>query len=292
MQHLQQVMQPVPPTAETLRAREMVVSRWLAAAGLLGLVLVVLAHMMRMTRAAILNVMQSAYIETAELKGLGPMRVIWQHALPNAIAPIVSVVVINLAYLVVGVVVVEVVFARPGVGLTFVEALRAHTGMSYDDAKKRAIEVLELVRIHDMTAWVKRATGRKPAVPRWNGGKMPLSTTLADAVVAQLARVQTGDFDDPELQAARPLLPLRCRVLRNATRRQREKSLAQPLRQPLLPSLLQLPPKKPLVPVWSWSRSTPGLICLWPCVLRLSCLRPRRPRLRRKESRPQRCGAA
>jgi ATP-dependent Lhr-like helicase len=68
--------------------------------------------------------------------------------------------------------------------------------------------LLELVRIHDMTAWVKRATGRRPAVPRWNGGKMPLSTTLADAVVAQLARVQAGDFDDPELQAARPLLEL------------------------------------------------------------------------------------
>lgn len=72
--------------------------------------------------------------------------------------------------------------------------------------------LLELVRIHDMTAWVKRVKpsdmGRKPAVPRWNGGKMPLSTTLADAVVAQLARVQAGDFDDPELQAARPLLEL------------------------------------------------------------------------------------
>ncbi|MGI9215739.1 MAG: ligase-associated DNA damage response DEXH box helicase, partial [Hydrogenophaga sp.] len=68
--------------------------------------------------------------------------------------------------------------------------------------------LLELVRIHDMTAWVKRATGRKPAVPRWNGGKMPLSTTLADAVVVQLARVQAGDFADPELQAARPLLEL------------------------------------------------------------------------------------
>ena len=68
--------------------------------------------------------------------------------------------------------------------------------------------LLELVRIHDMTAWVKRATGRKPAVPRWNGGKMPLSTTLADAVVAQLARVQAGDHEDPELQAARPLLDL------------------------------------------------------------------------------------
>ncbi len=85
------------------------------------LVLVVLAHMMRMTRAAILNVMQSAYIETAELKGLSPMRVIWQHALPNAIAPIVSVVVLNLAYLVVGVVVVEVVFSYNALGQYLVD---------------------------------------------------------------------------------------------------------------------------------------------------------------------------
>lgn len=68
--------------------------------------------------------------------------------------------------------------------------------------------LLELVRTHDMTAWVRRAAGRKPAVPRWNGGKMPLSTTLAEAVVAQLARVQVQDFNDPELQAARPLLEL------------------------------------------------------------------------------------
>jgi peptide/nickel transport system permease protein len=85
------------------------------------LVLVVLAHMMRMTRAAILNVMQSAYIETAELKGLSPMQVIWQHAFPNAIAPIVSVVVLNLAYLVVGVVVVEVVFGYNALGQYLVD---------------------------------------------------------------------------------------------------------------------------------------------------------------------------
>ncbi|NBO21708.1 MAG: ABC transporter permease, partial [Rhodobacteraceae bacterium] len=85
------------------------------------LVLVVLAHMMRMTRAAILNVMQSAYIETAELKGLSPMAVIWRHALPNAVAPIVSVVVINLAYLVVGVVVVEVVFSYNALGQYLVD---------------------------------------------------------------------------------------------------------------------------------------------------------------------------
>ncbi|VDC27334.1 ABC transporter permease [Pseudogemmobacter humi] len=85
------------------------------------LVLVVLAHMMRMTRAAILNVMQSAYIETAELKGLSPMTIIWKHAFPNAVAPIISVVAINLAYLVVGVVVVEVVFSYNALGQYLVD---------------------------------------------------------------------------------------------------------------------------------------------------------------------------
>ncbi|SPH22166.1 Glutathione transport system permease protein GsiC [Ascidiaceihabitans donghaensis] len=87
------------------------------------LTLVVLAHMMRMTRAAILNVMQSAYIETAELKGLTTFEVIRKHAFPNAIAPIVNVVMLNLAYLVVGVVVVEAVFAYPGMGQYLVDAV-------------------------------------------------------------------------------------------------------------------------------------------------------------------------
>ncbi len=85
------------------------------------LTLVVLAHMMRMTRAAILNVMQSAYIETAELKGLSPFRIIVRHAFPNAIAPIVNVVMLNLAFLVVGVVVVEVIFVYPGMGQYLVD---------------------------------------------------------------------------------------------------------------------------------------------------------------------------
>lgn len=85
------------------------------------LTMVILAHMMRMTRAAILNVMQSAYIETAELKGLTTFEVIRKHGLPNAIAPIVNVVMLNLAYLVVGVVVVEVVFVYPGMGQYLVD---------------------------------------------------------------------------------------------------------------------------------------------------------------------------
>jgi len=80
------------------------------------LTLIILAHMMRMTRAAILNVMQSAYIETAELKGLGGLKIIWRHAFPNSVAPVVNVVMLNLAFLVVGVVVVEVIFVYPGMG--------------------------------------------------------------------------------------------------------------------------------------------------------------------------------
>lgn len=86
-----------------------------------ALTLVVLAHMMRMTRAAILNVMQSAYIETAELKGLRPFDIIRKHAFPNAIAPVVNVVMLNLAYLIVGVVVIEVIFVYPGMGQYLVD---------------------------------------------------------------------------------------------------------------------------------------------------------------------------
>lgn len=68
--------------------------------------------------------------------------------------------------------------------------------------------LLEMVRIREMTAWVRRATGKRHAVPRWNGGRMPLSTTLADAVVQQLALAGEGRYDTPELQRVRPLLEI------------------------------------------------------------------------------------
>lgn len=87
------------------------------------LVVAVVAHMMRMTRSAILNVMASPYIETAELKGLSAIRIIAQHAAPNAVAPIVTVVALNLAALIVGVVVIEVVFVYPGMGQYMVDAV-------------------------------------------------------------------------------------------------------------------------------------------------------------------------
>ena len=89
----------------------------------LTLTMVVTAHMLRMTRNSVLSIMSTAYVEMAFLKGLSRARVVSRHALPNAAGPIVSVVALNLAYLVVGVVVVENVFVYPGVGQYMVDAV-------------------------------------------------------------------------------------------------------------------------------------------------------------------------
>ncbi len=91
---------------------------------ILTLLLVILAHMVRNTRAAILSVMASPYIEMARLKGEPESRVVMRQALPNAIGPIASVVALNLAYLISGVVVIEVVFVYPGVGQAMIDAVR------------------------------------------------------------------------------------------------------------------------------------------------------------------------
>ena len=85
--------------------------------------LVIVAHMMRMTRASIINLLASPYIEMAQLKGISKSQVILRHALPNAWAPIATVIAFNLAYLVVGVVVVEVVYVYPGIGQMMVDAV-------------------------------------------------------------------------------------------------------------------------------------------------------------------------
>ncbi|MBI6795399.1 ligase-associated DNA damage response DEXH box helicase [Pseudomonas syringae] len=66
--------------------------------------------------------------------------------------------------------------------------------------------LLELVRVENMTAYVKRATGKKAAVPRWNGGRMPLSSELADVVVEKFDAAARGEFNSPEMRAIKPLL--------------------------------------------------------------------------------------
>ncbi len=94
-----------------------------AALPALTLTLVIVAHMMRMTRASLINLLASPYMEMAQLKGVPRREAIVKHALPNAWAPIATVIAFNLAYLVVGVVVVEVVYVYPGIGQLMVDSV-------------------------------------------------------------------------------------------------------------------------------------------------------------------------
>ncbi|MGI9512709.1 MAG: ABC transporter permease [Anderseniella sp.] len=112
-----------PSLANVRESTELADRIYMTALPALTLTLVIVAHMMRMTRAAIINLLASPYIEMARLKGVSKTNVITKHALPNAWAPIVNVIAFNLAYLVVGVVVVEVVFVYPGVGQLMVDAV-------------------------------------------------------------------------------------------------------------------------------------------------------------------------
>ena len=91
---------------------------------LLTLVIVVSAQMIRMTRAGILNVMSSPYIEMAILKGVPRKRIIVRHALFNAIGPIINVIALNLAYLVSGVVIVETIFSYPGLAKLMIDGVQ------------------------------------------------------------------------------------------------------------------------------------------------------------------------
>ena len=90
----------------------------------LTLVIVASSQIMRMTRATVLNVMSSPYIEMAILKGVPRKRIILRHALFNAIGPIVNVIALNLAYLVSGVVIVETIFAYPGLAKLMIDAVQ------------------------------------------------------------------------------------------------------------------------------------------------------------------------
>lgn len=90
----------------------------------LALVLVASGQMIRMTRAGILNVLHSPYIEMAILKGVPRARIILRHALLNAIGPLVNVIALNLAYLVSGVVIVETIFAFPGLAKLMVDGVQ------------------------------------------------------------------------------------------------------------------------------------------------------------------------
>jgi peptide/nickel transport system permease protein len=89
------------------------------------LALVIIPYIMRMTRAAMIEALESDYVEMARLKGVPERQVVLRHALPNAIAPIIQVIGLNFLYLAGGIVVVEYVFNFPGIGTGLVAAVTA-----------------------------------------------------------------------------------------------------------------------------------------------------------------------
>ena len=112
------------PTIANVRAETEFLQRMLLVTlPTMTLTLVIVAAMMRMTRAAIINLLASPYIEMARLSGASQAEIIFRHALPNAWAPIATVIAFNMAWLVVGVVVVEVVFTYDGIGKLMVDSV-------------------------------------------------------------------------------------------------------------------------------------------------------------------------
>jgi peptide/nickel transport system permease protein len=89
----------------------------------LTLVLTVSPYIARIMRASMVEVLESDFVEMARLKGMPERHVLWRHAVPNAIAPAIQVIALNLAYLAGGIVVVEFVFAYPGIGSALVDAV-------------------------------------------------------------------------------------------------------------------------------------------------------------------------
>jgi peptide/nickel transport system permease protein len=89
------------------------------------LVIAVVPYTCRIMRASTVEILESDFVEMARLKGLSERRVLWRHAVPNALAPTFQVTALNLAYLAGGIVVVEAVFNYPGIGLLLVESVRA-----------------------------------------------------------------------------------------------------------------------------------------------------------------------
>lgn len=89
----------------------------------LTLVVVTLAHLARMTRASVVRVMRTDYVRTAMLKGVPRGQVILRHVLPNALLPSITIIAINIGWMIGGLIVVETVFGYPGLGQLMIFAV-------------------------------------------------------------------------------------------------------------------------------------------------------------------------
>ena len=84
---------------------------------------VIVAQMMRMTRAAVIDQLDAPYIEMVRLKGASPLRTVLAHALPNAVGPIANAIALSLSYLLGGVIIVETIFNYPGIAKLMVDGV-------------------------------------------------------------------------------------------------------------------------------------------------------------------------
>ncbi|WP_297539691.1 ABC transporter permease [Roseovarius sp.] len=87
------------------------------------LTMLMVAHIMRMVRSSVIDAMASDYVQMATLKGVPYWRIVFRHALPNALLPAINIIALTVAWLLGGVVVVEVVFNYPGLGRLLVDAI-------------------------------------------------------------------------------------------------------------------------------------------------------------------------
>jgi peptide/nickel transport system permease protein len=119
------VVLPVfPPMAQVQTATDPMGFLWMILLPAIALALLMATYGVRLLRESLIELMQSDFVRMARLKGLSPRRVLWRHALPNAVVPWLNATALNMAFMIGGVVVVERVFAFPGFGSILVDALQ------------------------------------------------------------------------------------------------------------------------------------------------------------------------
>ena len=115
----------LPPTSILASGQSAFTTPRLLALPIMTLVVTAAPYVIRMVRAGVAEAMAAEYVQVARLSGIGERRIVWRHALRNALAPTVQVVALTLQYLIGGIVIVETVFAFPGLGQGLVQAVVA-----------------------------------------------------------------------------------------------------------------------------------------------------------------------
>jgi peptide/nickel transport system permease protein len=87
--------------------------------------IILVAHVSRMVRSELVDVLHSDYVRAARLKGLSPRAVLFKHALRNALLPTITIVALDVGYLLGGIIVVEEIFALPGIGRQLIVAIQS-----------------------------------------------------------------------------------------------------------------------------------------------------------------------